>query len=126
MKIRQGLVSNSSSSSFVLIVGPETYDKIVSMAGIGSDLSKILLAEASRRKILGQDAVVLRAFLGDDYTSWNETISEILKEDPDRCDDGDSPTEYECSHIASEASSELFSILRKLPEGSFFLHQENH
>jgi hypothetical protein len=30
MKTRQGFVSNSSSSSFVLIIGKETADKIIS------------------------------------------------------------------------------------------------
>jgi len=68
MKIRNGFVSNSSSSSFVLIVHPNDHKK--AMEQFSGHESKFLNALVSWRKVLGEWA---RVFSGE-FSTENACI----------------------------------------------------
>ena len=75
MKIRTGFVSNSSSSSFLLIAKQSAYDDIV------KDLTKfeIAVAEAlsSKSKLFGEDVVVFSGWSDSGSSSWEYIFDEM-------------------------------------------------
>jgi len=71
MKIRYGFVSNSSSSSFVLIVLKNGHNKV--LAQIPEEYHEILDAVVKKTKIFGQDAV--------EYATWSDQSGSYGYED---------------------------------------------
>jgi hypothetical protein len=64
MKIRNGFVSNSSSSSFIIIIPSENFKEITSK--MESIEAKIIEDIASNEKVIGVDAKVVKYVAGND------------------------------------------------------------
>jgi hypothetical protein len=64
MKVRNGFVSNSSSSSFIIIIPSENFKEITSK--MESIEAKIIEDIASNEKVIGVDAKVVKYVSGND------------------------------------------------------------
>jgi hypothetical protein len=71
MKVRNGFVSNSSSSSFVLITTKENYDKVLEDA---TPLQKFLAGAAGfeKKTAFGKDCLLFSEAGSDDYSFYSE------------------------------------------------------
>jgi len=85
MKVREGHVSNSSSSSFVLVTTKENFDKVYAEA---SSESKSFADEQAIHKKIGSQELVFFAgggyeggdiFVGDDWYEFREALCEDEK-----------------------------------------------
>lgn len=82
MKLRDGHVSNSSSSSFVLVTTKENYEKVYAKASSGA---KSLADDQAIHKKIGSQELVFFAgggyeggdvFTGDDWYDFREELCE--------------------------------------------------
>jgi hypothetical protein len=96
MKIRNGFVSNSSSSSFLLVTTKMNYDKVLESL---SENEKELLKKCNylfgRKKAFGQELITI-SYINGEYSSFEdlpkgsadliqETIIPALRVDSDNC-----------------------------------------
>lgn len=73
MKQRKGLVSNSSSSSFVCIIMKDAYDKAV--ANLDSPTRECLDSMLSDCHVFGIPAKEFSSFGSESYSSWENVES---------------------------------------------------
>jgi len=98
MKIRNGFVSNSSSSSFLLVTTKENYDKVLEDLAL-SEEDQELLKECDylfgTKKVFGKDCVIV-SYQEGNYSSFDnlpegsyelveEKIVSALRKDSDNC-----------------------------------------
>lgn len=88
MKIRNGFVSNSSSSSFVLVVSKREHDYVMKQlkSEDKNEFLKRIFKYADVRTFLGQDVIVLTGGSYDDYTVYGQLSSDDLEYDRDEFD----------------------------------------
>lgn len=105
MKIRNGFVSNSSSSSFLILVEKEDYMKFYNTLS-DAEKSVINYVQRGTEKFLDRDIVVISGVEGN-YSTFEDY-------------DGDIPEEYE-----EYGAAELFyDVIDKLKEqASIFEHE---
>lgn len=96
MRLRSGFVSNSSSSSFILLVEKEEYDRVMEEAH--PYLQAVAKAVSRERKCFGKDVVQMETFSTPGGSCW-EWI--------DISYSGDIPEEYD------EYAGEAFYALKK-------------
>ena len=68
MKVRNGFVSNSSSSSFVFIVDAEAHEKALSQIEDVDNILNCIFANSTKRKFGDRDVIIIS---GGDYESYN-------------------------------------------------------
>ena len=92
MKTRSGFVSNSSSSSFVIITTPEKWDEANKKFAKkhGDDVGEIVKSEFGRGKkanVLGQDALIFSGVISTEEfgSDWVYTNKPDMDDD-DACD----------------------------------------
>jgi len=107
MKTRQGFVSNSSSSSFVIVTTKEKWNSAKKSLEekVGKDIAAIIVGEygkGTNAKVLGQDALVFSGIVSSKEYGQN-AIDKLGIEDPDG----------ELSMKAYEEMEELDKILKK-------------
>lgn len=71
MKIRSGLVSNSSSSSFTCLVKKETYDKAIKE--VHPYFKAVIETVSQKTKVFGLDAVCIETFDTPGGSMWEYT-----------------------------------------------------
>ena len=110
MKVRQGFVSNSSSSSFICVIVKEAYDKIE----LRKDFRDILDNILEKDKLLGMDLLVYQNHCdmggGTNYDSKYIDFTLPVKEEADQEWEGDD--EWSIDNIFHEAR-------RLLPKDSY-------
>jgi len=86
MKIRNGFVSNSSTSSFIIILSKEKYNKLLTEV---DSYQKAVLEELGFEEdtILGQRAVIITGSKGN-YSSFKDIVVDENLYDPEKV--------YEC------------------------------
>ena len=122
MKCRNGFVSNSSSSSFVILTRAETFDRVLSKESENLQAFVKALEEkktgiVEREKLFGMDMAKIGYGLGNidsfEYGPAGDLLEEFAKND-----DGD---------VDSDLRDELGGFvdrLRSLPKKDRFLHEE--
>jgi hypothetical protein len=103
MKVRHGFVSNSSSSSFVLVTTKKHFDDVMSRANewlkedeFRNVLGDVIKTMGGTRKFAGQEIVVFSTYCdnggggtlenvsGEVYEAW-EALSEELQKNKEEC-----------------------------------------
>ena len=96
MKIRNGFVSNSSSSSFLLVTTKVNYDKVLeSLSEEEKELVKKCDYLFGTKKAFGQELITI-SYINGEYSSFEdlpkgsadliqETIIPALRKDSDNC-----------------------------------------
>jgi len=122
MKIRNGFVSNSSSSSFIIVSSPEIHEKVLSE--INDDLVRTVINGVSSNDVaFGKDVIVVRIGQGD--YEWIEL--------PDTFDRENYKGKYELSDDKDEDSEVLvmaqedysFLICEKYKKEIFTIYVED-
>jgi len=108
MRIRQGFVSNSSSSSFVIIIAKDKFEKLLDKL---DDYQKAVLEkmEKANEKIFGVEAVVINGVTGN-YSSFEYIVL-------DECDDISPQDFYDKFGYEKYPEDAFFKI--EWPEGTF-------
>jgi hypothetical protein len=108
MKIRNGFVSNSSSSSFVYIIDGEKYKEFIkSLDGYQKEIIKALAP--SKETVLGKEAFVISG--GSGNSSCFEYMSIKFDED---LDEDEWNEKYKYERYPSEAFEEI-----SFPDGTY-------
>ena len=120
MKVRNGFVSNSSSSSFILVTSKENHE--TALGGLAPDEQTFIKAIKSKQfSLFGKDAVSIRHYKSDDYSDLSEVpLPPTLLPDGVE-DDGD----WE-SWEARERIWNKYLDLVKQNEKETFTHWESH
>lgn len=110
MKIRNGFVSNSSSSSFVIITNKESWDRAVKKftEKVGENVAAVVTKAYGRpepAKILGQNALVYQGVISSEEYGC-DTLEQLI-------DDGKITEDesWEISQTAYESQSDFEKIL---------------
>jgi hypothetical protein len=116
MKIRNGFVSNSSSSSFTVIMSPEqektwkeqlnVYEKQVVDEGVYRD----------EKEFNGQKVVVYSGYTGN-YDCFDDMSLDLIPEDEELTEE-ELSDKYDCEFYVSEF---WYSAEEKLPDGALQL-----
>jgi len=83
MKIRSGFVSNSSSSSFIALIEPESFKELKESL---NDLEKEVLEklETDKVKLSGKNYIQFYSYVGEDWVGFEyDELSYIAEEDED-------------------------------------------
>lgn len=117
MKVRQGFVSNSSSSSFVIASPVNIWDKVYNQL---TPFEKAVAdALVSKERGFGQDIMVISEFSDN---GGGGTL-EDLEVDYDTTDDGDDDDDY--NDNVYEAYSKITDLLEKEGGDLVFIHSED-
>jgi hypothetical protein len=119
MKCRNGFVSNSSSSSFVILTKAETFDMVLSkesenLKAFVKALEKTGIVE--RSKVFGMDMAKIGYGEGNSDTFEYGPQADLLREFSTNDDD-------EYGEGLEEELSEFVNKLRDLPKKDRFLHE---
>jgi len=119
MKIREGHVSNSSSSSSILFTTKDNYDRALEKAKPFVKAVAMALATFPENKFLGKQMVFFATYTdnggGDNFEYLDVDFENEENEDEDE-DEEDEDGEYEESEDKSEAWGSFEKILREKPE----------
>ena len=116
MKVRSGFVSNSSSSSFILITSVENHKKALEqLTGYERAIANVMVKEREE-ELFGTKVVVAEEYSGE----WSSIYEGVELDEKwlkhERSEEGG--TEY--PEIRSEAWHEYKRIIEKLPETEMF------
>ena len=117
MKLRQGFVSNSSSSSFVLIATKEAWEKgLENLTDFEKDILEQLEEDISEKKVLGKDCIVFWKYNNAGWSSTEE-LSPNMELFEEHCQIRHPEiTEKEKEELIEYCSDEVYQALYKLEE----------
>lgn len=130
MKIRDGQVSNSSSSTFILITTKENYEACLKEA---SELSRIIAKKKLREdkiRLLGRNMVKFVMHYSDEsaFSGWSEELpKKFFKEVPLKESDDEDEWEYgrRCDEKVEEAWNAFVEMLEKNKNETFSASESN-